>query len=76
MNVILKQLLQWPPTNSTVMGVGLLLFVGDFLYTGNVAWATMIAGIFVTICPEAKAAVDKLEQEIKETENVLPFPKP
>jgi hypothetical protein len=71
-NAILKQLIQWPPTTSTVIGVGVIIFAADYYLTGSTVQAALIAGTFKIICPEDAAAVDQaatlagqLEQGVK-----------
>lgn len=55
-----KQLLVWPPTTSTVIGLGLMMGLVDYLVSGNVAQAVFVAGLFKIVCPEDRAATDQL----------------
>ncbi|HEX3862749.1 MAG TPA: hypothetical protein VHY35_13750 [Stellaceae bacterium] len=59
------QLKQWPPTSTTVIGVGLLLGVGCYFLTGSVEGAVALAGFFKIICPQDAAAVDQAVGEIR-----------
>ena len=63
-NIVVRQLLQWPPTVSTIIGIVLLMFGVDYLLTGNVTLATGLAGIFATLVPEAKPFIEEIEKEI------------
>lgn len=58
MNNILAQLKQWPPTSTTVIGLGVLIGVGSFWLTGSLEGALAIAGVFKVLCPQDAAAVD------------------
>lgn len=62
LNQVLTQLTQWPPTTSTVIGIGLLLFGIDYAIYGNFYWALGVAGAFKVICPEDAPAVSVVEQ--------------
>lgn len=57
---MLKQLLQWPPTVTTVIGLGLVLAGIDYALTGSTAQALLVAGLFKIVCPQDGAAVDQL----------------
>ena len=58
----LKQMLQWPPTTSSVIGLGLIGAAVDYLLTGSLAQAMLIAGILKFVIPEDATAVDRLQQ--------------
>lgn len=60
MNMTWKQLMQWPPTATTVIGIGLIVGVATYLLTGSVTLAFFLAGLFKTICPQDAASVDEL----------------
>jgi len=63
---MLKQLLAWPPTATTVIGLGLVLGAVDYLLTGSAAQAVLIAGLFKIVCPQDTAAVDKLDDVLNQ----------
>lgn len=67
MSSILQQLKQWPPTTSTVIGLGVLLGLGSYAWTGSFEGAVAIAGAFKLLCPEAAPALQQgldLDQKI------------
>jgi len=66
LNTVWAQLCQWPPTTSTVIGMGVLIFLADYMYTGNFVWAAGIAGAFKILCPEDAATVDSVETAAKD----------
>lgn len=57
MNTIVKQLLAWPPTHTTVMGLGILIAVADYLVQGNFTLATGLGGVFSVVCPSSSGDV-------------------
>ena len=64
---ILTQLKQWPPTSTTVIGLGVLIGLVCYLMTGSIEGAIAVMGAFKIICPEDAGAVD---QAIKIDENM------
>lgn len=62
MNTALKQLVQWPPTTSTVIGIGLIGAAVDYLLTGSMAQAMFVAGVLKILIPEDAAAAGTLQQ--------------
>lgn len=60
MNTTLTQLMQWPPTTTTVIGVGLLLGLISYKITGSWEWAIAAAGLFKTLCPEDAPVTDQV----------------
>ena len=61
-----KQLLTWPPTGTTVIGIGMILGAVDYLLTGSTVQAVIIAGFFKVFCPQDTAAVDKLDDVLNQ----------
>lgn len=59
MNVALKQLAQWPPTSSTVIGGGVLVGLVIYMLTGSLELALLLAGLFKVLVPEDAAATDQ-----------------
>lgn len=53
------QLSQWPPTSSTVIGLGVLAGLLSYMATGDLRVAIGIAGAFKVICPERAADIDR-----------------
>lgn len=75
MNTILAQLKQWPPTSTTVIGLGILVGVGSYAITGSWEFALGLAGVFKVLCPQDAAAVDTAINEAR-TIATSPTPKP
>ena len=44
-----KQLLTWPPTGTTVIGIGMILGAVDYLLTGSTVQAVIIAIVWQVI---------------------------
>jgi len=63
-----KQLLKWPPTKSTVIGLGVLAGMLDYLFTGSWAQAATIGGFVQVLCPEERDAIAKAEQILRQLE--------
>lgn len=75
-NEAVKQLLQWPPTTSTIGGAALLIFLGAFEAAGGFAnyKAAVPAGIaamalFAKICPQAAPEIDKVTATVQAAED-------
>jgi hypothetical protein len=54
-----QQLVQWPPTATTVIGGGLLAGVASYHFTGSPEFAVFIASAFKLFCPQSGDAADK-----------------
>ena len=65
MQHILTQIRQWPPTSTTVIGIGILGGLGCFMLTGSIEGAVAVAGIFKVLCPQDAAAVDTALAEVR-----------
>lgn len=72
MKEVLRQLKKWPPTTSTVFGIGLLIFGVDYLLTGNLTEATSLAGAFGVLCPEDASAASAAESAISNIAKGIP----
>lgn len=72
MNSLAKQMLQYPPTPSTVIGLGLLVGLGLYELTGSVELAIMVAGVFKVLCPEDASATDTLIGAINKIPGMVP----
>ena len=66
MNTIFAQLAKWPPTTSTVIGVGFILGGLDYLFTGSVTQTVFVMGIFKVLCPEDGNAADQAAKIINQ----------
>lgn len=65
MSTLFAQLKQWPPTSTTVIGLGVLIGVGSFWFTGSLEGALAIAGVFKVLCPQDAAAIDTAIGEVR-----------
>lgn len=68
---ILTQLFQWPPTSTSVIGMGMLLGVLDWYLTGSMAQAVAIAGAFKVVCPQDQGADDQLVAMLPQLQDIL-----
>lgn len=68
MKTIIAQLIQLPPTSSTVHAIALLCFVGSYLTTGSSELSGVVAGLFALICPQDAPAINKAMQEAQAME--------
>src|SRR5262249_7970098 len=53
-----KQMLQWPPTTSSVIGFGVIAGAIDYMIQGNVTIALLVAGLVKFVVPEDASAPD------------------
>lgn len=65
MKTFLAQLIQWPPTSSTVYGLALLFALGSYILTGSLELAAGVAGLAKILLPQDAPAIDKAIQEAK-----------
>jgi hypothetical protein len=75
-NTMMKQLLQWPPTSSTVIGAGMMLGLASYWATGSLELAIGVAGVFKMICPQDAPATDQLKGMLDQLGQVMPSGRP
>lgn len=69
MNQFFAQIRQWPPTSSTVIGLGVIVGLVSYMATGSFEMALALAGAFKILCPEDAAMVDRV---MKLDETMIP----
>jgi hypothetical protein len=74
MNATLKQLTQWPPTSTTVIGGGMLFGLASYLLTGSLELAIGLAAGFKLICPQDAPATDQLLKALDLVPNLFRRP--
>ena len=72
MNSFVEQLRQWPPTTSSVIGIGLMIGALDYLLTGSFAQAMFIAGLLKFLIPEDAAAAGQLSDALDRLSQAVP----
>lgn len=63
MKTIIAQLIQWPPTSSTVYGLAVLAALGCYALTGSMEGAAAVLGVVKIVLPQDAPAIDKAMQE-------------
>lgn len=71
----LKQLMQWAPTVTTVIGLGLVIGGLTYYFTGSLELAMMLAGGFKVICPQDSAVTDQVLTALNDVTKVIPIRK-
>lgn len=66
-----KQLLLWPPTATSVIGLGVIFGAADYALSGSVAQAMFVAGVFKVLCPQDGTAADKVTQILAQLPTAL-----